>query len=214
MQKMVVLRTFLVFFQLCILSYCGIDNWIDIRYIGWMEFWFVCFQIWICVSVILLYVILEWKFDQKLKIEKMAVKGGFIVALNICGTFGIQNWLATLYTDPHTHTHKIIHAQTFWWEGTLAKDSLITDGKLFRSALTVTGGFTLCYLHQLYSPCEMSFTHEDHLAMISHVHPWVTFLLSSLKTGHTAKCPKEKYKLSELAFSVFNIWVLHQYKLM
>ena len=42
-----------------------------------MDFWFVGFQIWICVYVILQYVIFEYKlyFDQELKIEKMTVSG-------------------------------------------------------------------------------------------------------------------------------------------
>ena len=42
-----------------------------------------CFQIWICVYVILQYVIMELKlpFDQELKIQKMAVSGGFFCIL-------------------------------------------------------------------------------------------------------------------------------------
>ena len=31
------------------LNYCGINNLIDSIYIQWIDFWFVCFQIWICV---------------------------------------------------------------------------------------------------------------------------------------------------------------------
>ena len=41
------------------LNYCGINNLIDSIYIQWLDFWFVCFQIWICVYVTLQYVILE-----------------------------------------------------------------------------------------------------------------------------------------------------------
>ena len=41
------------------LNYCGINNLIDSIYIQWIYFWFVSFQIWICVYVNLQYVILE-----------------------------------------------------------------------------------------------------------------------------------------------------------
>ena len=62
-------------------NYWGISNWIDSICIGWIDLWFVCFQIWICVYVILQYVIFEWKlcFDHELKIDKLAVSHVFLI---------------------------------------------------------------------------------------------------------------------------------------
>ena len=40
----------------------------------------VCFKIWICMNVILKYVILEWKllFDQEIKVKMMVVSRIFL----------------------------------------------------------------------------------------------------------------------------------------
>ena len=62
MHKMLVLNSFSLFSIMnvqLLWNYCGINNWIDSICIGWIDFLFVCFQIWICVNVILQYVIFE-----------------------------------------------------------------------------------------------------------------------------------------------------------
>ena len=106
MQKLVVLSSF-SFFSIMnvelLWNYWGISNCIDIKCIEWIDLWSVGLQIWICVYVILQYVIFEWKlcFDHELKIEKMPVSGLFCVfKLRIHGSSGTHNWLATLYTHP------------------------------------------------------------------------------------------------------------------
>ena len=104
MQKLVVLSSFSIFSIMnveLLWNYWGISNCIDIKCIEWIDLWSVGLQIWMCVYVILQYVIFEWKlcFDHELKIEKMPVSGLFCVfKLRIHGSFGIHNWLATLYT--------------------------------------------------------------------------------------------------------------------
>ena len=63
MQKMVVFSSFSWFSIMnvqLLWNYCRINNWIDSICIGWIDLWFVCFQIWIFVYVTLQYVIFEW----------------------------------------------------------------------------------------------------------------------------------------------------------
>ena len=112
MQKLVVLSSFSIFSIMnveLLWNYWGISNCIDIKCIEWIDLWSVGLQIWICVYVILQYVIFEWKlcFDHELKIEKMPVSGLFCVfKLRIHGSFGIHNWLATLYTHPNATIYR------------------------------------------------------------------------------------------------------------
>ena len=62
MQKSVVLSSFSLF-SIMKFSSCGIivESIIELTVlcIGWIDLWFVCFQIWICMYVILQHVIFE-----------------------------------------------------------------------------------------------------------------------------------------------------------
>ena len=62
MQKLVVLSSFSIFSIMnveLLWNYRGISNCIDIKCIEWIDLWSVGLQIWICVYVILQYVIFE-----------------------------------------------------------------------------------------------------------------------------------------------------------
>ena len=62
MQKLVVLSSFSIFSTMnveLLWNYSGISNCIDIKCIEWIDLWSVCLQIWICVYVILQYVVFE-----------------------------------------------------------------------------------------------------------------------------------------------------------